>query len=327
MTQPRVTVLIAVRNGEAHLQEAIDSILSQTFTDFELQIIDDGSTDGTAAILSQYRDPRIKLIRNESNLGLTRSLNIGLTNSRGEYIARMDADDISLPERLAKQVALMDANPDIGICGCWMEVMGDRQAMWHSPSDPDEMKVRLLFQNVLAHPTVMMRKSVLEEHLLRYDEAFTTAQDYELWSRMLKVTKATSLQEALLRYRMHGQSVSSGSGGAQALNSRKVRESLLRSLGLNFDGAEADLHESISLGQYPADMVFVGRLDKWFAKLSAQNKLSKVYAHPKLLQVLTEKFFSSLAVVPSGRIVKLRRVISSRWLPLGDKLRYLLRQG
>src|SRR5258705_775698 len=112
---PQVSVLLPVWNGERHLAAAIESVLGQSFTDFELLIVDDGSTDGSAALIRRYGDERIRLFENEKNLGVTRSLNLGLAQARGRYVARMDADDLSAPERLARQVAFLDSHPEVAL--------------------------------------------------------------------------------------------------------------------------------------------------------------------------------------------------------------------
>ncbi|MCP8319033.1 MAG: glycosyltransferase, partial [Candidatus Methylarchaceae archaeon HK01B] len=126
MKSPKITILMSVYNGEKYLREAIDSILNQTFKDFEFLIINDGSTDRTVEILRSYHDSRIKIITNEKNMGLTKSLNKGLKIARSEYVARMDADDISYPRRLEVQYEYMKKNPDVGIVGSWNDVIDDK---------------------------------------------------------------------------------------------------------------------------------------------------------------------------------------------------------
>lgn len=206
MTTPKVSVVMSVYNGERYLRGAVDSILNQTLRDFEFIIVDDASTDDTWQILTAYarRDSRVALARNEENIGLTRSLNKGLALAQGEYIARMDADDISLPERLKKQVAYLDAHPEVGLLGTWVEIIGEgeeRLSVLRRPIDPLFIKWSLLFDNYLVHSTVMYRRSLVEK-LGGYNPS-RYAQDYELWSRMSFETQIAILPEVLVRWRRH----------------------------------------------------------------------------------------------------------------------------
>ena len=201
----KVSVLMSVYNGERYLREAVESILNQTFTDFEFIIIEDGSTDATPRILRSYSDSRIVLVDNQENLGLTRSLNEGLVLAQGEYVARMDADDISLPHRLEKQVAFLERHPKVGIVGSACQVVdasGRRQGLNHAPTRDLQIRWVSLLNNPFWHPTVIMRRDVLLRNGLSYDEAFQTAQDYDLWTRMLKCTYGANLIEPLVRYRL-----------------------------------------------------------------------------------------------------------------------------
>jgi len=192
-------------NAEKYLREAIDSILSQTFADFEFIIINDGSTDSTKDIIQSYNDPRIVYLENEKNSGICITLNKGLDAARGKYIARMDADDISLPERLARQVEYMDANPEIGALGTDIEIFGDGICpyVFHQLHTPEECKAGLIFNSCFAHPTVIMRHSVLETNGLRYNDNYRGLEDYELWWQIGKYAELNNLKKPLLKYRHH----------------------------------------------------------------------------------------------------------------------------
>ena len=209
---PKISVIMSVYSGEKHLRQAVDSILNQTVSDLEFIVIDDASQDGTSRILGSYSDSRIKVHRNSENLGLTRSLNQTLDLASGKYIARMDADDISLPDRLARQIAFLDIHPDIGIVGTALRRISMRGTkiggVVRKPLSDTAIRWACLLENPITHPSVMMRRSVLMEHGLRYDPSFQTSQDYELWVRMLQVCKAANLPEPLLLYRVHFNTVS-----------------------------------------------------------------------------------------------------------------------
>lgn len=208
MNQPKVSVIMSVYNGEKYLREAVDSILAQTFTDFEFIIINDGSTDKTKEILSSYDDERIVVI-DQQNVGLTKSLNRGIKMAKGEYIARMDADDISLPERLEKQVRFLDHNRDIVLVGtspiCINE-NGKAIETGNVSTASDEIKKNLLNGNQFTHGSVMFRKSCIEA-VGFYREEFDVAQDYDLWLRISEVFGVGNIEEPLYKWRINPKSI------------------------------------------------------------------------------------------------------------------------
>jgi glycosyltransferase involved in cell wall biosynthesis len=205
---PLVSVLMSVYNGERFLSQAIESILNQSFGDFEFIIIDDGSKDTTWEILTKAanQDARIRLLRNGSNLGLTKSLNMGLTLAKGAYIARQDADDIAQSMRLATQLALFEATPGLVLTGsAYWVIDGNGQILRidHHPVDDTSIRWQMLFHNSFAHSSVMVRADVLALYGLSYNEEFRYAQDYELWSRLLDHGSAVNCKEPLTSYRLH----------------------------------------------------------------------------------------------------------------------------
>lgn len=199
--KPLVSVVMPVRNGEAFIRKAIESILSQTYRNLEFIIIDDGSTDRTNQIIKQFNDSRIQLIEFETPKGIVDGLNIGLRKAKGDFIARMDADDISLPNRIEKQVAYMQHNPDVGVLGTQYKAINGRTRKL--PLTHNEIKWHLLNASPFVHPSVMFRTQVVREHELYYDKAFEYAEDLELWVRAARVTQLSNLPEALIKYRFH----------------------------------------------------------------------------------------------------------------------------
>ena len=188
--KPRVSVLMAVYNEEEHIKESIESILQQTFTDFEFLIINDASTDKSRQLIAEYSDSRIRILDNETNLGLPASLNRGLREARGQYIARQDADDISVKNRLNLQVDALDNLSTISLLGTYyvpFDDTGKEYPVMAAPTDPIVMKWQMLFHNKFGHSTVMFRKDTVEE-LGGYNEKFRLNQDYELWSRFIDKT-------------------------------------------------------------------------------------------------------------------------------------------
>ncbi len=203
---PELSVVMSVYNGARYLRECLDGVLEQSFRDFEFVIVDDGSDDETPGILAACArsDPRVRILRQE-NAGVAAALARGCGEARGGLIARIDADDIPLPGRFERQVAFLESNPDVGVLGTGLEVIdaegrlgsrvqlaiGHPEACW-----------QLLFRPPVGHPTVMLRRSLLEQ-VGGYDPAFDRAEDYELWTRMVATTRFANLPDALVRYRIH----------------------------------------------------------------------------------------------------------------------------
>lgn len=206
---------------EKFLREAIESILNQTFTDFEFLIINDGSKNNAEKVILSYKDERIKYIINEQNLGFVTSLNKGLNISTGEYIARFDSDDISLPERLEKQVKFMDENPNVGLLGTQFESF-PKKRLSNLLTNSGQIKEAMLVQaNQLGHPTVMIRKSVITQNHIQYDKQALHMEDYKMWLDMSKFTDIANIDEVLLYYRRHGESTCSKNKIEQNLNVQK----------------------------------------------------------------------------------------------------------
>lgn len=204
MKNPLISVILPIYNSEQYLKEAMNSILNQTFTDFELLAINDASTDSSLKIIKSFanKDKRVIIINNQSNIGLVKNLNIAIGLANGKYIARMDSDDNSDITRFEKQINFMESNPEIGIVGAWISEMGSNKK-WHYPLEHDEIYKYLIYGSPFSHPVVMIRRSVFIDHHIRYSEDFKVGQDYELWSRLLKVTKAANLPQELLKWRKH----------------------------------------------------------------------------------------------------------------------------
>lgn len=199
----RVSVVMSVYNGERWLGEAVESVLGQTLADLELLVIDDGSTDSTAEILVGYRDPRLRVVR-QPRAGLTASLNRGVRLTTAPLLARLDADDVALPERLARQVAYLDAHPEVGLLGTGAEdvdLAGSVLRVYRPPEEHAAIRRALIRHNPFVHSSVMMRRAALEGAEL-YDEHLEVAQDYDLWIRMSRVTRLANLPDPLVRRRL-----------------------------------------------------------------------------------------------------------------------------
>ena len=204
----QLSVILPAYNVEDYIAEAMDSILTQTYTDYELIIVDDGSTDRTPEIVrDNATDKKVKVITNATNQGLTKSLNIGIAEAKGKYIARQDGDDISLPTRLAEQVAFMEANPEIALLGTDMQVLNEDKLHVKKPKNPNPTFEDLLAHNSVVGASVMIRKSALDEVGV-YDEAFRVTEDYELTLRVAKRFNVATLSKPLYVQRIRYASIS-----------------------------------------------------------------------------------------------------------------------
>lgn len=225
MSYPLVSVVMPVYNAEKYLTEAIDSILGQVYKNIELIIIDDCSSDNSVKIVESYSDSRIRFFRNEVNLKQPRTRNKGIALANGKYIANMDADDISLPERISKQVAFMEKNTDVDVCGTSIKCFGGAlERVWKYPVESRELLVWSVINSPFAHPTVMIRKSSIEKYKITYSVDFKYAQDFELWSRLaLQGCKFYNLPEVLLHYRESKTGIGRSHKREQQMLGAKIR--------------------------------------------------------------------------------------------------------
>lgn len=291
---PKVTVLMPVYNGETYLKQAIESILHQTFSDFEFLIINDGSTDASVEIVESIRDPRILLVHNESNLTLVPTLNKGLELACGEYVARMDCDDISLPERLATQVAFMDHFPDVGVCGAWVKTIGAIEGnIMQWPSDDATIRCGMLFKNMITHPSVIIRKELIDTFGFKYDPDFKHAEDYELWVRCAEHTRLANINEVLLHYRWHDRNISSRFIIEQQSSGNKIRRYVLKKLGIDPSDDEYDIHFSIAEQKYETSKRFIERLDAWLSKIKHVNNDTRYYPETALSKLIFKQWYAA----------------------------------
>ena len=218
----KISVLIPVYNCAPYVTAAVNSILTQTFPDFEVVIIDDCSTDNTVQLIQEIDDDRIKIIRKPHNTGITDSLNMGLELAEGKFIARMDGDDISVNTRFEEQVELLENDPSLVLCGSWMQIMSTDEIV-KVPVEHDEIKTEMLAANCVMHPTVMIRTSFLRENNLKYNRALEPSEDYDLWVRMIEKGKFHNIPKALLMHRLHDGQTSETRSSEQQTKAETIR--------------------------------------------------------------------------------------------------------
>jgi glycosyltransferase involved in cell wall biosynthesis len=202
---PVASVIMPAYNSAPYVREAVESILNQSFTDFEFLVYDDRSSDDTVKIIESYPDARIRLFTKPANTGYTDSLTMGVAAAKGKYIVRMDSDDISDPKRIEKQVGFLEQNPEYGIVGSWIQTIQDngQSQVWKYPVGHEDITLYTLANAPFAHPSVTIRKAALLTNNINYSRSYEPCEDYKLWTELLKVTKGKNLDEVLLQYRLH----------------------------------------------------------------------------------------------------------------------------
>jgi glycosyltransferase involved in cell wall biosynthesis len=286
-SNPLVSVVMPLYNSHLYVGAAIESILGQTYENFEFIIIDDGSTDGSSAIVSRYaeKDRRIT-VYDQENRGVIDALNRGCRLAQGKYIARMDSDDISNKARLSKQVVFLEDNPDFCVCGTWIKTTGGISRVWQMPTDPEVLKANLLFGSVLAHPSVMMRRRTMVDNDIFYRHGYDTAEDFDLWIRLSHLQKLGVIPEILLTYRVHPNQVTKRRKEEKDYSGRKLRNEQLAKLGLHPNEGEMNIHESLSQSEFECSACFVEATEAWLRRILSENRITKVYDQKSLQSVI-----------------------------------------
>ncbi len=273
----RVSVLIPVHNKAPYLQACLDSVFNGTFGDLEVVAVDDASTDDSPAILRACTDPRLRIIPLEHNLGPAGAADRGLAEARGEYIVRLDADDLMVPDRIARQVAFMDAHPDVGASGGALQLFGAGREVWRLPLTDEECRAQLLFGVPVSQGASILRRSVLEAHHLRYEPTWPRiGEDWLFWARMGQVTHFGNIAEPVTLYRRGEQNISHGRDKV------KDHEVILRHLFGMYDIAlndeQLELHlMALKLFRRPPDAARIKALRAWLDHLVRVNTEHRLF--------------------------------------------------
>jgi hypothetical protein len=289
---PLITVLMPVHNGETHLAEAMQSILRQSLRDFEFLIIDDASTDDSVSIIEDFKDSRIRLIQSPARLKLSGALNLGLDHAQGRYIARMDADDISLPHRLEIQASFMEQHPELGLCGTWIRYFGgSSHAILKRPLHHEEILAFTLLDTPFAHPTMMLRRDMLERDKLRFNGDFFPTEDFELWTRALRTLPGANLPEVLLLYRIHGKSLTGADWSTMDEQALRIIQTQLLSLGLTPSPDELRFHRQLAMGRLDMTAAILEQAEVWLTRLIDVNQSARTFAPDALESILGDVWF------------------------------------
>lgn len=326
--RPRVTVLMPAYNVERYIAEAIDSVLAQTFTNFELLVIDDASSDTTPAVIETFAgDARLRVVRQNENLGRPGTRNHGLDIASGDYIAFLDADDCCAPQRLATQVAYLDAHPDIGGVGswkAWIDTDGKPVAgeIRRFPLDTDAIACEMLGDCTLGQTSLMLRRTALTGY--RYDTAFPYSEDYELWARMIATVRFANLAETLTYYRRHAEQSISAHNQDQVVATLAIYGQQVDSLGVKHHREDLTRHERLlkfssresvlERTGAPLDIHYVRWAKRWLEALRQGNAHARIYPEPAFSYMLSARwlFAARKAVRNSGLLPVVRELASTR---------------
>ncbi len=288
-----VSVLMPVYNGEKYLQEAINSILNQTYSDFDFLIINDGSTDRTEEIILSNTDPRIQYIKNDTNLKLIGTLNKALSLVNGKYLARMDADDICTPDRLQKQLEAMEQNPNIGAVGCAMDIFGSNDnRVVRFDSDADYIKFRLLFGCYIVHGASLIRMSVLKENNITFNPDYVHCEDHYFFWQIANKSAIYNHPDVLYARRMHDESVIAVNAAYLKQKHNELRYDILAELGVTLTNAEKKAYGKFILKEFVYTLDSIETLMNVFDKIIEANKNSQLLNSP----ILFNYFISDCAI-------------------------------
>lgn len=324
-SKPLVTVFMAVYNAEQYLLKALESIIFQSYSNLEIIIVNDGSTDRSLEIIKSFNDKRIKVFNNKENKGIPYSRNIGLKNAKGKYLAIMDADDISDSRRIEKQVNFMENNPNIVASGTYYKYLGKvfGRKIKTKYICPDLIRIKLLFSSPIANPTAMIRMDTIRKHGLYYNESYFVAQDYDMWVQLSKVGDLAILPEVLFKYRIGHNNISKLSRTQRAKERKKIIDTIHSDI-LNFYGfkltfREKELYNHL-FSDNPVDFsdLMINNIPHLIKKLELENEQKNIFEKSLFRRVLFDHVLisignSNLNIMDQIRlIIKIDEILSIR---------------
>jgi glycosyltransferase involved in cell wall biosynthesis len=318
MTSPKLSIVMGVFNASATVASAIQSILDQTFTDFELIVIDDGSSDNTLEIIKGFEDERIRVFNNDHNLGLAATLNFGINNAVGEFVGRMDADDLSLPDRFSAQLDFLTKHPRVGVVGGWVRTKQTGK-VWESPTQHEQIKATLLFNNPIFHPTVVFRKEILTTEN-QYNQKLKYAQDYEFWNRLAQVTRLANLGRVVVEYN-YTEIVNQDKLSSQQNTAKQIWLQRLEELGIQPGLSELETHVLLTKPTRPqATPRNILKADKWLRQILQSNLTNHVFDQVALLEVCQDKLIRLVNRSGSRKLIKIRLLLTLSTMNLAQRL-------
>lgn len=326
----KATFLMTAYNSSKTIAEAVQSVLKQSYKEFQLIIVDDASTDNTPDIISSIQDSRILLIRNETNLYIPDAANIGLEKIQTPYMLRIDSDDICLSNRLELQLDYMEQNPQTGVCGTYVHFFGFKNVNWMMPCKNDEIKAYMLFNNCFANSSVIVRMDVLKQHNFKYlnHYLYPPMEDYDLWLRLLPCTQFANLPEVLVKKRWHKDSLSVLYSSQSWYKLNDFFNEHLPTLGIDLNPRETDLHTSFSSnlrGEY-LDVKPI-EYTEYFKKLMIQAELNPLFDPDAIKKMCIKKWMLLAENIKFGQFDQIREHLQLTKELFGDnKWRYFVKK-
>lgn len=288
---PLVSVVMPVFNAETYLAKALDSILNQTYENLQIIIINDGSSDGSMEVVARVKDGRIRVFHNDGNVGLGYSLNRGIEESGGEYVAIMHADDFAVKDRIGLQVRFLESHSDVGICGGQIiKILNNRRHLFRYPLQHEEIFATMLFYAGFAHPTVMSRRSLYRDYDLKYRNDCNSVEDYEMWTRLLRITRGANLPAVLLEYTCHEAQISVKKYNKMRDYKLPIQKKLLEDIGMSPTDDECLMHARCSVTHDVLSEMDVSAADDWFRRLYDANKKTRLFSEDALKTVLQRRW-------------------------------------
>jgi len=291
VSTPFVSVILPVFNGQKYLKDAIHSILQQSFRDLELIVVDDGSTDDSAAIAEAFNDKRVKVLRNGTNRGVAYTLNRAMDESQGKYIARMDSDDVALKNRLKLQLGYLEKHPEISLLGGSILCFGESNQRVNYWQNHQAIHAHCLFSTPFAHPVVCWRKCDFESNGLRYQESPPTAEDYELWERACRKIRCANLSAPLIRYRIDPQIKISSYLTQQIEGAKSVRNRLLDLSGIDLRETHQELLHKMGEGSIEPSRASLKEASFVYREIIRKNQSRSYFDEEALLRVISKHWY------------------------------------
>lgn len=309
MSKPLISVILPVYNAEKYLEESIDSILKQSYDHFELIIINDGSTDNSTSIIQKYKDKRIRSEHLNKNSGLIHVLNFGLSLAKGEYVARMDADDICRPDRLAIQLQYIQKK-NVDIVGSYIIHKGGSGKVVKFPHKNEDIKASMLFGNPMVHPAILFKRKLIDQHLFHYSTDWKHVEDYELWIRLMKDHSFANVPEPLLYYRISDESVCFNNQDEQLAKNKQLHRRILDQQlpGYNFSETELNWIEKPVL---KIEKIQFNSIIQFIQKLAEGNKVNHMFDQKAFCKRLILQFYQTCVVNRNDVSVSLFKNISA----------------
>ena len=310
---PFVSVILPIYNSEEYLKDSIGSILNQTYKNIELLLLISARTNRESLdVINSFTDARIRRIYRTPEETLPIALNRGIRESKGKYIARMDADDISMSNRLEEQVNFMERHQDVGVVGSWVKTIGTGKSFINKAlTNPEDIRVNLLFYTSMVHPSTMFRRSLLEKFNLEYDGTFDEVEDYDMWVRCSVCFPITNINKVLLLYRIHKNSKFQTHRKEVRDVTYKIRLKLLQKLGLNPSGEEMITHNSLNPMEGENVDVFLKKEGEWLTKIIKANVRTNVYAKESLSKIIYNRWYAICGANTKEGLVVWKKFIQS----------------